>query len=135
MPRSNELSDFGPEYEQLLLRVHEGLQHGTEFTIQFNSQNVADTVRSRAYAYMRALKDGTRPDLSAIANQFSIRRAASALVFYRKSDAPDAVALREALGLADGFADGTSTTGVIAPQTGLSSHLNKLREIRERKKS
>ncbi len=134
MPRLNTLENFGPEYEQLLLRAHEALQNKPEFAIQFASNNVAASLRTRAYGYFKALRtSNSRPDLCAISTGLSMRVAGSALVFFRRENSADAIALREALGLAEGFADGGANAGVIVADNGLSSHLDHLRRIRERK--
>ncbi len=135
MPRKTDLKSFQPEFEQLLLRANECLHSpGAEFTLQFASSNLAASLRHRMYQYFKALRECVdRPDLTEIAQDISMRTAGSALVFFRNADALHARAIREALGLSDGFADGTDTRGVIAPQSGLSSHLQKLDEIRSRK--
>ena len=135
MGRSTDLTHYGPEYEQLLLRAEEGLHDKDEYTVQFASNNVATSIRTRTYGYFKALREsGKRPDLCAISTGLSMRVAGSALVFFRRENAADAVALRNALGLPDGFAEGGGNVGmVVAPQSGLSSHLQKLDEIRSRK--
>ena len=136
MPRTPDLSSYGTEYEQLVLRADAELAKGIdEYTVQFDSPNMANSIRTRAYGYFKAIRNSaTRPDLAAISTGLSMRIAGSALVFFRRENAADAVAIRAALGLAEGFADGHETTGVIAPNSGLSSHLEKLEAIRSRKK-
>lgn len=135
MPRTPDLSSYGPEYEQLLLRAAEALKTKDEFAVQFDSNNVAASLRTRTYGYFKALRScNNRPDLSAISSGLSMRIAGSALVFFRRENAADVVALRAALGLADGFNDNGENAGVIAPNSGLSSHLEKLEAIRSRKK-
>lgn len=134
MALSKDYAFYGPEYEQLLLRVHEGLQTKAEFAVQFAEGRVAHSIQARTRAYFRALQASSdRPDLVAMCSNLSSRLAGSALVFYRREDAPDAMALRDALGLTKGFADGVDTRGVLAPDSSLSSHLDKLKEIRKRK--
>lgn len=133
MPRSQNLDAFGPEYEQLLLRAHEGLKHSAEFAIQFAECSIADSIQFRYRAYVRALKASTtRPDLVALCSDLSTRTAGSALVFFRRANSADCVALRAALGLADGFAD-TSGPGIIAPP--MKTDADRLRELRASKKS
>jgi hypothetical protein len=134
MPRLNTLESFGDEYEQLLLRVHEALENQKEYAVQFDESGTASSMRTRVYQYFKALRNSTsRPDLTALCTNVSLRTAGAALVFFHSSDTTDKIALRKALGLSDGFADGTDTRGVIAPQSGLSSHLDKLASIRSRK--
>lgn len=121
---------FGPEYEQLLLRLHEALKRAPEFALQFPDPTAAHRMQARVRSYIRALKrDGNRPDLIGLCADVSSRLAGSAIVFYRAANAPDAIMLRHALGLSPGFADGSDTRGVIAPST----HLDTLKRIRERK--
>lgn len=135
MPRTPDLSSYGPEYEQLLLRAGEALNSTNEFAVQFADNNTANSIRTRTYGYFKALRsNATRPDLCAVCSGLSMRVAGSALVFFRRENSADAVALRHALGLADGFSDGNQSAGVIAPNSGLSSHLEKLEAIRSRKK-
>lgn len=123
-------SEFLPEYEQLLLRAAASLQSDNEYPIQFATPKLANSVQARFRAYVRALKSSNdRPDLTAACANISTRIAGSALVFFRREDSVDAVAIRDALGLAPGFADGADNRGVIAPST----HLDALKRIRERK--
>jgi hypothetical protein len=75
----------------------------------------------------------SRPDLAAICEGLKLRIANGTLTFYRRQDSPEVVALREALGLAPGFAEGQSNSGVIAANSGLSQNVNRLHEIRGRK--
>lgn len=123
-------SEFAPEYEQLLLRASAALQSNSECPVQFATPRIANSVQARFRAYVRALKSSNdRPDLTAAATNISSRIAGSALVFFRREDSVDAMAIRDALGLSPGFADGSDTRGVIAPST----HLDTLKRIRERK--
>jgi hypothetical protein len=134
MPRPRTIDAFGPEYEQLLLRAEAGLRTAKEFTVQFESPNVAHSLRHSCYQYMKALRTSNkRPDLTAICADWSLRVAGSALVFYRRADAADARAIRAALHLPEGFADGRAIEGTIAAENALSSHLERLAEIRARK--
>lgn len=123
-------SEFLPEYEQLLLRAAHALQSNSEFAVQFTTDKIVNSVQARFRAYVRSLKStGDRPDLTAAATNISTRVAGTALIFFRREDSVDAMAIRDALGLSPGFADGSDTRGVIAPNT----HLDRLREIRNRK--
>lgn len=124
-------ADFGPEYEQLLMRAYYGLQHQAgDFVVQFAEHKIASSVQAKFRAYVRSIKNTTmRPDLAYLIDNISTRIAGSALVFFRREDSVDAMAIRDALGLAPGFADGTASSGVIAPST----HLDTLKRIRERK--
>lgn len=134
MPRTPTLASYGPEYEQLILRADHELSTGREeYAVQFDTPNIARAIRTRAYGYFKALRnDGKRPDLTGICTNLSMRIAGSALVFFRCENSVDAVAIRNALKLEIGFAD-VETRGVIAPESGLSTHMERLKEIRERK--
>ena len=134
MPRSTDLSTYGPEYEQLLLRASAALANSSEFAVQFESGNIATSIRTRTYGYFKALRSSnTRPDLTAISSNISMRVAGSALVFFKREDAVDAIAIRRALSLPDGFASTGANEGLMVPESSLSSHLDKLNSIRERK--
>jgi hypothetical protein len=125
--------DYGPEYEQLLLRANDGLKSARDYAVQFATIQIADSIQARFRAYVRALKQSpSRPDLVALASNLSTRTASAALVFYRREDSVDAIAIREALGLERGFAD-TSGSGVIAPQSGQTDALGRLHQLRARK--
>ena len=136
MPRSNKLESFGPAYEQLLLRAYNKIfvEKEEEFTIQLPNPKVANSIRMRMYTFFRVLdKSGTRPDLSFQCKYLSMRLAGSALIFYHVNEDVESKILREALGLAPGFDEGLDTRGVLAPESGHSSNLDRLREIRDRK--
>lgn len=123
-------AEFPPEYEQLLLRAATNLPSCLEWAVQFTTPKIAESVQARYRAYVRAIKGSTdRPDLASVATNISTRVAGSALVFFRREDSVDAMAIRDALGLSPGFADGSDSRGVIAPST----HLDTLKRIRERK--
>lgn len=132
MPRKNELADFGPEFSQLLLRVDAAFLKGAdEFPIQFDTQKTAHSLRFRVYSYFQALRQsGDRPDLTAMCTNLSMRVAGSALVFYRRGEDKESEALRNALGLEKGFADGPSTPGVATAPTVLHNNLSQLAAIR-----
>jgi NAD-specific glutamate dehydrogenase len=137
MPRKKTIDAFRPEFEQLLLRAHAHLSTGArEFTVQFASNNVSAGIRSRTYQYFAALRESKlRPDLTALCTGLSMRCAGAALVFFRSEDSIEATQLREALGLPRGFDELDSSRGVVAhAPSGLSSNLDKLESIRERKK-
>lgn len=133
MPRRNELKDFGNEFEQLVLRVDKAFLAGAdEVPIGFTDHKVAYTLRFRVYDYFKALqKSGARPDLTAMVTNWSMRIAGTTLVFYRRGEDQAAAALRDALGLEKGFADGPSTREILTPMTSLSEHLEQLAAIRE----
>lgn len=129
MPRSRRPTAYGPEYEQLLLRSFTESANG-DFTLQMDSPNAAASLRAKIYAYFSALRKSS-PDSDSVqmCNRLSLRCAGSALVIFRSEDSWDARALRNALGLEEGFADVGGSTGVIAPS---SPNLEKLREIRSK---
>lgn len=133
MPKKTLAPDtFGPEYEQLLLRAHEGLKTKPEFAVQFADTSIAASIQFKYRKYVRSLKEhATRPDLVAICSDLSTRTAGSALVFFRHSNSADAVAIRAALGLADDFS-AVSGPGIIAPP--IKTDVDRLRELRASKK-
>jgi hypothetical protein len=137
MPRRNALNSFGPEFEQLLLQAAKALQSGLpEYAVEFASQKSAHSVKFRMYSYMKALRESTdRPDLTALCTRISLRTVSCSLYFYRSGDDLDAKAIREALKLPEGFADGPTRAGVAAPDTPLTAHVEQLRAIRTREKS
>lgn len=132
MPRRNELKDFGSEFEQLVLRVDKAFLAGAdEVPIGFTDHKVAYTLRFRVYDYFKALqKSGARPDLTVMVTNWSMRIAGTTLVFYRRGEDQAAAALRGALGLEKGFADGPSSHGVLESVTPLTEHLAHLASIR-----
>lgn len=134
MPRNNSLENYGPEYEQLLLRASNGLsQKSSEFVVQFERPDIATSIRARTYGYFKALRTSNlRPDLSALATNISMRIAGSALVFFRRENSEDVVAIRNALGLDAGFAEHGGIAGVVAPTSGQTDALDRLRAIRNR---
>lgn len=119
MPRSNHPDDYGPEYEQLLLRAYTHLQShpGQDFTIQLEAPNVSASLKAKVYAYLRSLrKENARQDLIAMAGTLSLRCAGCAIVFFRREDSWDARALRDALGLGEDFTkDAAEARGVVIP--------------------
>ena len=134
MPRKNELKDFGPEFEQMLLRAYGELRAGKdEFAVDFASQKLAHNVKFRLYAYFKALRESPdRPDLTALLPSLSMRATGCTLFFFRKGDEPAAEAIRNALGLPKGFADGPTTSDVLKSPSPLDNNLARLREVRER---
>ena len=132
MPKGKELSDFGKEFEQMLLRVDKAFLSGAdEFPIDFATHKLAHALRFRIYSYFNALRVcGDRPDLTAMCTNLSMRIAGTALVFYRKGEDKESEALRNALGFEKGFADGPTTHGVTAPSTTLTYNLEELAHIR-----
>lgn len=134
MPRKNDLPSFGPEFEQLLLRAHSHLLQGhDEFPIDFTSQSLASSLRFRVYSYFKALRDSTsRPDLTALQTPLSLRVQGCTLFIYRRGEDTDAMALRIALGLPKGFADGPRDSDVLLAPTTLDKHRERLRTIRDR---
>jgi hypothetical protein len=132
MPRRNALNSFGPEFEQLLLQATNALRKGQqEYAVEFSSQKACHSVKFRMYAYMKALRESAdRPDLTALQTNLSLRAVSCSLYFYRSGDDLDAKAIREALNLPDGFADGPSSAGVVNPESPLSENLERLRNIR-----
>lgn len=134
MTRTTSLSSFGGEYEQAILRAVEGLKSADEYAIQFEAPNIATSMRGRFYAFFKAVRASKdRPDLAGLITGISIRIAGSAMVFFRDEDALDRVRLRNALGLVDGWDDAGASTGVIAPVSGQTDALDRLRAIRDRK--
>jgi hypothetical protein len=134
MPKGKQLADFGPEFEQLLLKIDKAMSSGVdESPIQFADHKLAHSLRFRIYQYFQALRaSGDRPDLTAMCSGLSMRIAGSALVFYRRGEDKESAALRDALGLEKGFADGPSTPGVSSASTALSTNLDQLAAIRAR---
>lgn len=132
MPKGKQLSDFGPEFEQMLLRVDKAFLCGAdEFPIDFGTHKLAHALRFRIYSYFNALRVcGDRPDLAAMCSGISMRIAGTALVFYRRGEDKESAALRDALGLEKGFADGPSSHGVLESVTPLTEHLAHLASIR-----
>lgn len=134
MPRKTDLPSFGASYEQLLLRAHEALSGGrSDFTIQFEAPNIALSIRGRVYAYFKAIRASKdRPDLAMLLDGLSIRTAGSALVFFRRGDELDEIAIRNALGLSkDG--DMLGSGGLIAPQSSHTDALDRLKRLRANK--
>lgn len=132
MPRSKRTIAFGPEYEQLLLRWSQA--PGGSLTLQLQTPNAAHSLRSKLYAYFAALRhENTRPDLIRLSDMVALRCASSALVVYHRDDSWDAEALRNALGLEKGFAEGAGSTGIVMSPSAQSAALEKLAEIRKRK--
>ena len=135
MPRKTDLQSFGQSYEQLLLRAHAALSSGQdEFAVQFDAPNIAKSIRSRVYSYFKAIRSSKdRPDLATLLDGISIRCAGSAMVFFRRGEELDEMALRRALGLGNGFGEIGATNGLLAPTSGQTDALDKLKRIRERK--
>lgn len=135
MPRKTTIDSFRPEFEQLLLRAHAHLSTGArEFTVTFASQKVSASIRARTYQYFAALRASTsRPDLVALCEDLSLRCNNEVLVFFRAEDSLEATHLREALGLERGFSDATPSHGMLAPESSLTRHTDRLREIRANK--
>jgi hypothetical protein len=101
--------------------------------VQFESPNIAMSMRGRTYAFFKAVRASKdRPDLAGIITGLSLRVAGSALVFFRDEDALDRVRWRNALGLVDGWDDAGASTGVVAPTSGQTDALDRLRAIRNR---
>jgi hypothetical protein len=132
MPKGKQLADFGQEFEQLLLRIDSSMRAGAdEAPIDFANHKLAHSLRFRIYQYFQALRaSGDRPDLTAMCSGLSMRVAGSALVFYRRGEDKESAALRDALGLEKGFADGPSTHGVTTPTSTLTTNLEELARIR-----
>jgi hypothetical protein len=126
------LQDFGPEFEQVLLRADAALREGKpEYAIDFAEPRIAANLRFRLYAYFKALRETpSRPELTAMSEDISMRVAGSSLVFYRSNDTADAAALRDAMGLPKDFAAGPSRSDVIQPPSPLDRNLERLRSIR-----
>jgi len=132
MPKGKQMKDFGPEFEQMLLRVDKAMLQGVDdFPVQFGAQTIAHSLRFRIYQYFQALRaSGDRPDLTAMCSGLSMRVAGSALVFYRRGEDKESEALRNALGLEKGFADGPTTPGVTVAESALTTNLEELARIR-----
>jgi hypothetical protein len=131
MAKKRSLLDFGREFEALLTRAHSALASGqSEFTVQFDSPEIAHSVRFNTYAYFKALRNSAdRPDLTAMCQSISMRLASSAVVFYRSIDSNAAMAIRTALQLPSTDSGVSIST---APASGLDGNLDRLRAIRER---
>lgn len=134
MPRKTDLASFGPSYEQLLLRAHEALSSGRgDFTVQFEAPNIALSIRGRTYAYFKALRSSKeRPDLASLLDGISIRTAGSALVFFRRGDELDEIAIRNALGLSRN-GNMLGSRGLLTPQSSHTDALERLKRLRSNK--
>jgi len=132
MPKGKQMKDFGQEFEQLLLRIDAAMRAGAdESPIDFANHKLAHSLRFRIYQYFQALRaSGDRPDLTAMCSGLSIRVAGSTLVFYRRGEDKESEALRNALGLEKGFADGPTTPGVTVAESALTTYLEELARIR-----
>lgn len=131
MPRSQRTVTYGPEYEQLLLRAHGWGDLG--YQVNFDSATMARFLRSKVYAYFKALrKEGDRPDLIKMSDELSLRVEGMSLHFFRREDSWDAVALRNALGLEKGFAELGGTQVAVSPAA-KAAMLEKLTELRKKK--
>ena len=135
MPRKTDLQSFGQSYEQLLLRASEALRSGQpDYAVQFESPNIALSIRGRTYAYFKALRGSKeRHDLVPLLDGLSIRCAGSAMVFFRRGEELDEMAIRRALGIEDAIGNGGDSRGLVVPQTSHKDALDKLKRIRERK--
>jgi hypothetical protein len=134
MPKSSKLSNYGPEFEALLLRADAHLRAGhSEFIVDFLDSKAAHSVRFACYAYFKALRnDRSRPDLVVACQDLSMRLASGALVFHRSNDSNAAAAIRTALNLPK--LDHGLTTFDARPST-LDANLDKLRGLRGEKTS
>lgn len=132
MPKGSQLHDFGPEFEQLLLRVDKSMAGGREeFVIDFADPKIAHALRFRIYGYFKALRScAARPDLTAMSTGLSMRLAGCSIVFYHRGEDKETAALRDALGLEKGFEATPGHAAVLAPTSPLTDHLTQLRAMR-----
>ena len=134
MPRTTRAVAYGPEYEQLLLLAFAST---TELRFTFPSCSIARSMKSKVYAYWKALRtEGLRPDLIEKSNLLSMRIEEAELVFFRREDAWDAKMLRASMGLEKGFSDvlGQGVLVAKSPTDELRERLYNLREERKIKK-
>lgn len=136
MPRSDRSASYGPEYEALLLRAHAACTCSVSkvYEMPLTTPSMASSIKSKIYAYFKSLRrEGLRPDLIQLADQLSLRVSGTSLEFFLRADSWDAVAIRQALGLVDGFADLGSESGIVSAPAGRSeSAKEKLEAIRRR---
>ena len=101
--RANLLAeDYPPEFEHLLRACT--APGADALLIQLPNPVLALSLRSRFYAYLRALRvEGTRPDLiqlETVATVSAVHGNPCALRFHLVSNSPDLAAVRAALGFA-----------------------------------
>ena len=131
MPRSR-VNPYGPEYEQLLLTAFAGLPY--EFPLADHGQ--ANLFKAKFYGYFRALRqENLRLDLIEMADSLTLSVRDHVLIIKLKSQMWDAIAIRQQLGLQDGFdTHGTAIGNELQVPDLLGSRLLKqLQLIRERK--
>lgn len=134
MPNSSHSVVYGPEYEQLLNVAYKE-SFLAPFRLPFSTVLEAKKMMRKVYAYFAALRgENSRPELITMCNQISMRTDGELLIFYRRADAWDNIALRKALNLKKGFADLGIVQTPVPNVAGLSSIIvqNRLKEIRER---
>lgn len=134
MPRSTRPAVYGPEYEQLLLTAFKE-SFNKPYRFQLQSTAIVSALVKKNYAYWNALrKEASRPDLVGMCDKLSMRPEGDFIVFFRRADAWDAVALRAAMGLEKGFSDlGLQSQTVPMSASATDAALGKLQEIRARK--
>lgn len=130
MPLSKNPSSYPPEYEEVLTRAYNHLiAHGGDYVLKCASSKTSHWLKSKLYGYFAALRShDARPDLIGMADFVSMRCEESNLIIYKRSDSRDARALRDAMGLEDGFADSRQQT-FVKPK----SAVDKLKELRSKK--
>jgi hypothetical protein len=122
VPRNASASAYGPEYEALLTTA--AAQGG--FLLTLPSPRAAFLFRLKVYGYFKALRaEGKRGDLVVAADRFALAVSGREFKMTLKSDAWDAIALREALSMAPP----TLPTGPRA----LTSMTQRLAELRKNK--
>ena len=135
MPRSKRTAVYGPEYEQLLLTAHKecAKQGAHAYLLQLPSPQHALQLKSKVYAYFNALrKEANRPDLVIFADQLSLTITGDFLEFFRREDSWDAKAIRNALGLKEGFSELGGPAVATAPSAQTSA-LDRLHDMRNSK--
>ena len=127
MPRTTRADAYGPEYEQMILLA---MAAEEEKAFHFASVSLARSIKSKVYAYWRALRsEGLRPDLIEKVNLLSLRVDGSCLVIFRREDAWDAKLLRESMGLEKGFAE-VLTPGILVARSPVEVMQERLAELR-----
>lgn len=130
MPRTTRAVTYGAEYEQLTLLsfAAEG-----EKRFLFNAHSTANSMKSRVYAYWKALRtEGLRPDLIEKANLMSVRVEGADLIIYRRADSWDLKLLREAMQLEKGFEE-TLPEGVLVAKSPTDELVERLQKLRQAK--
>lgn len=127
---STRASQFGPEYEQLLLTIWQK----TPFRFPFPTDGAARAMRSKVYSYFRFLREeNLRLDLVEMADALTLRIEGNVLILMRNEETWDHDSIRNILGITKDKhgllpADGTELAQPDLLGTRLTRQLTKLRE-------